>query len=171
MDDNLSNERSESGPGRILCVIRYPVGGIRTYIRYNYPRLIEAGYRFTFVGPDDESFRRFAADVRDWEGVEFVPAPVRNRHRCRLRGVVRSLLRSGRFVLVHSQGVKAAVQVTLANLGLNVPHVITSHDVFRPIHAEGVKGWIQLRLLGWLLSRARVIVTVSGDARENHLQY
>ena len=171
MDDSLNHGRPESGPRRILCVSRCPVGGIRTYIRYNYPRLIEAGYRFTFVGPDDESFRRFADDVRDWEGVELVPAPVRSRHRCRLRGVVRTLLRSGRFVLVHSQGMKTAVQVTLANLGLNVPHVITSHDVFRPIHAEGVKGWIQLRLLGWLLSRARVIVTVSKDARDNHLQY
>ena len=171
MDDNLNHVRSESGPRRILCVIRWPVGGIRTYICYNYPRLIAAGYRFTFVGPDDESFRRFADDVRDWEGVEIVPAPVRKRHGCRLRGVVRSLLRSGRFVLVHSQGVKAAVQVTLANFGLNVPHVITSHDVFRPIHAKSVQGWIQLRLLGWLLSRARVIVTVSEDARDNHLQY
>ena len=109
--------------------------------------------------------------MRDWEGVEFVPAPVRNRHRCRLRGVVRSLLRSGRFVLVHSQGMKAAVQVTLANLGLNVPHVITSHDVFRPVHAEGLKGWMQLRLLGWLLSRAQAIVAVSEDVRNNHLQY
>ena len=72
-----------SGERRVLCVMRWPVGGIRTYINYNYPALAGAGYRFTFVGPEINEFRDFAQEPRDWDEVEFVGAPVEGT-RCRL---------------------------------------------------------------------------------------
>ena len=37
MDDILNHVRFEPVPRRILCVIRWPVGGFRTYIRYKLP--------------------------------------------------------------------------------------------------------------------------------------
>ena len=61
---------------RVLTVMRRPVGGIRTYIGYNYPPLIEDGNRFTFVGPARRSQALFeelsvlhqdnAPSVRHW---------------------------------------------------------------------------------------------------------
>src|SRR5947207_5725556 len=102
---------------RLLSVVRWPLGGIRTYLLYHCPLLQDAGFRFTFVGPAHSSFHNFRDEVADWEGVEFVEAPMRGRE-CSLRPVVRKLLRTGRFNLVHSHGLGAAAQVALANLGL-----------------------------------------------------
>ncbi len=48
---------------RVLVAVRWPVGGIRTHILYNYPAAAARGYRFTFVGPADETFETFSASV------------------------------------------------------------------------------------------------------------
>jgi glycosyltransferase involved in cell wall biosynthesis len=155
---------------RILAVVRWPVGGIRTHILYDYPYLLEAGYRFTFVGPDDDSFSDFAGAVASWPDVEFVRAPVHNR-RCRLRSTVRPLLRSGRFALVHSHGMTAGVQVALASLSYRTPHVMTMHDVFRPVHRSSWLDRSRLWVASRLLARADAVIAVSEDVRENLLEY
>jgi glycosyltransferase involved in cell wall biosynthesis len=154
----------------VLAVARWPVGGIRTYVLYNYPTLAAAGYRFTFLGPADASFRALHDELRGWPEIEFVEAPLRGR-RCRLRSTVRRQLRTGRFALVHSHGLTAGAQVVLANLGVGVPHVVTSHDVFLPRHAAGLLGRLKVWALGRLLRRADVVVNVSEDARQNLLQH
>jgi glycosyltransferase involved in cell wall biosynthesis len=163
-----------SGPAlptrRVLAVVRWPLGGIRTYLLYHCPLLQEAGFRFTFVGPAHSSFHAFRDEVADWEGVEFAEAPMRGRE-CSLRGVVRKLLRTGRYDLVHSHGLGAAAQVALANLGLGTPHVISSHDVFRKDQFPGLLGRLRLGVLGWLLAQADAIVSVSEDAQANLVEY
>jgi len=159
-----------SGERRILCVMRCVVGGIRTYIHYNYPTLAEAGFRFTFVGPEGQSFETFSDELRGWEEPEFVGVPVDGK-RFRLCSTVRRLLRTGRFTLIHSQGINTGIQAVLANAGLRIPHVMTSHDVFRPVHAQGFWGPPKLWLLGWILSQIDTIVTVGEEARRNHLEY
>src|SRR5712692_6027683 len=58
--------------GRVLVVVRWPVGGIRTHILYNYPTLARAGYRFTFVGPADGSLRTLQDSLADLGGLECV---------------------------------------------------------------------------------------------------
>lgn len=155
---------------RVLTVVRWPLGGIRTYLLYNYPILAGAGYRFTLVGPADEPFRTLCREMQTWEGAEFVESPVAGP-RCKLRSTVRRLLRERRFDLIHSQGLTAGVEAVLANLGCRVPHVITSHDVIRPDQFVGVRGWLKRRVLGRILGRAHALVAVSHDACQNHLQY
>lgn len=155
---------------RVLVVARWPVGGIRTHLLSNYSALREEGFRFTFVGPDDESLPRLKAAFGDLDGAGFVGAPVENR-RCRLWPVVRGLLREGRFGLLHSHGVTAAVHAALANLGIGVPHVATLHE---PLRGNQFPGWIG-RLKRWTLARALAqadaILTVSDDARTNLLDH
>jgi glycosyltransferase involved in cell wall biosynthesis len=146
------------------------VGGIRTYVRYNYPSLREAGWRFTFVGPGDESFRAFAQELRDWDQAEFVEAPVCGK-RCRLTGTVRDQLCTSRFYLMHSHGLTAAAQAVWASRGLRVPHIATAHDVFRPEQTAGVRGWAKLWLLGRLLRRLDVLIACGADVRANLLDY
>jgi glycosyltransferase involved in cell wall biosynthesis len=150
--------------------MRWPVGGIRTYVLYNYPALLEAGYSFTFVGPADGSFRALAGELRAWKETEFVEAPVRKKG-CRLWQPVREQLKSGRFALLHSHGLTAAAHAAWANRGLAVPHVVTSHDVFRPDQAAGFLRRAKIWVLGRLLRRADAIVSVTHDAQENLLQY
>ena len=162
-------DRQHRNERRVLAVIRWPVGGIRSYLLYTYPHLLEAGYRFSFVVPAD-SFRAFAEDIQDWPETEIVEAPVRGR-KCHLRSTIRRLLRERRFSLIHSHGLTAAIHCALANLGLGVPHIITSHDVIRVNQFPGILGRVKRAVIGRLLSLADRLVTVSQDAHANHLYY
>jgi glycosyltransferase involved in cell wall biosynthesis len=156
---------------RILCVIRWPVGGIRTYLLYNFSRLADVGYRFTFLGPDDDSFTQFAKEVEDWPGVEFARASIRGRS-CQIWPEIRRLLKTSRFDLIHSQGLTATVSAAISNWGrYRVPHVATSHDVIHPEQFDGWVGRSKLWLIGWILSHVDVLITVSKDTRLNHLKW
>ena len=159
----MTSPAGRAGYRRMLTVLRWPVGGIRTYLIDNYRALSDAGYHFTFVGPADETFRRFRNDLRDWPNVESVEAPIVGRN-CRLRSTVRELLRTRRFCVVHSQGLTAGASVVLANRGLHVPHIITSHDVIRSDQFPGPIGHLKRWALAQLLRRATALVAVSHDA-------
>jgi len=150
--------------------MRWPVGGIRTYILYHYRPLLEYGYRFTFVGPDDETFQQFADSFRAWEGVEFVGATLKKQS-CQLRQVVRGLLRRRHFDLILSQGFTAAIQTVLGAFGTGVPHAITSHDVILPGRYPGRIGRLKLRLLGHIFSRSHAVISLSEDAQDNLREY
>jgi glycosyltransferase involved in cell wall biosynthesis len=163
-------EYPSSARRRALVVIRWPLGGIRTYVLYLYPHLLRAGYRFTFVGPADASFRSFCAELRDWPDVEFIEAPQHGR-RCRLRPTVRQALRQRRHDLIHSHGFTAAADAVLGNLGIGVPHVVTSHDVFRADQVAGLRGVFKRWLLGLVLARTDCVVSVSRDAQDNLVRY
>src|SRR6516164_4664649 len=77
---------------RVLVAVRWPVGGIRTHILYNYPSLAELGYRFTFVVPADDTLGTFADSLAGLGRVACVGVPV-NKKRCDLWREVRRQLR------------------------------------------------------------------------------
>lgn len=178
-------------PRRVLAVVRHPVGGIRTHLLYTYPFLAEQGYRFTFVLPAIEETRGFRSEVESWPGTEVIEAPVVGvRHpQCMFIPAVRRLLRQRRFDLIHSQGIRAATQVVVANFGIGVPHVATSQDMVRredfyaaesrpwslvraPRYLlNGLSGRLKLATVSMLLSRLDALVTVTNDARQNHLDF
>ena len=149
---------------RVLAVVRWPVGGIRTHIAYTYPALAEAGYRFTFVLPEDGSRGAFEQSLTHLPGCEFVEAP-------RLGTAVRRLLRGRRFGLIHSHGVTAAVHATVGGMGFGVPHLTTVHDVFRADQFGGSAGWAKRQLLARVLRRVGAIASVTRDVQENLLEY
>jgi glycosyltransferase involved in cell wall biosynthesis len=169
--ESAEAQRAESiHRANVLVAVRWPVGGIRTHILYNYPSLAELGYRFTFVVPADDTLGTFADSLAGLGRVACVGVPV-NKKRCDLWREVRRQLRTGGFDLVHSHGITAAVHTSLANFGLNYPHVATLHDVFRPCHFAGVSGSVKRPVLSWLLSRAHGLVAVSNDVRQNLFSY
>jgi glycosyltransferase involved in cell wall biosynthesis len=157
-------------PRRVLVVVRWPVGGIRTHILYNYSDPVFDDYQFTFVGPDDQTFDTFAASLRHLDGAEYVGVPVRGE-KCRLWPAVRRLLRTGRFGLLHCHGVTAGAHGALANFGLGVPHLTTVHDVFRPTQFPGFRGRLKRWLLGRVLRRASTLISVTTDVRANLIEY
>jgi glycosyltransferase involved in cell wall biosynthesis len=154
----------------ILVAVRWPVGGIRTHILYNYPILAESGYLFTFIAPADETFDTFADSLTSLGRADCIGVPVRKKH-CGIWREVRRQLRTGRFDMVHSHGVTAAVHTSIANLGLNYPHVATLHDVFRPCHFASVGGSVKRVALSFLLNQAQTLVAVSEDVRQNLFDY
>lgn len=161
---------SASNPRRVLVALRWPVGGIRTHVLYNYPAAAERGYRFTFVGPDDASFNTFAAGLRDLPDCEFVGARVRGSS-CHLMPAVSRLLRARRFDLLHSHGLTAAFHVVLANVGHGLSHVATVHDPLRADQFAGLRGRGKRWLMGRMLRCLDAAVCVSADIRANLLEY
>lgn len=156
---------------RVLCAVRWPLGGIRSYLLYNYPFLLEKGFNFTFVGPADDSFRSFQKEILNWRGVEFEEVPVGKERSCRLWLAVRRQLRTGRFALVHSQGFTAAFHCLIAGIGIRVPQVVTVHDVIRSAYFGGLSGPVKSRVFSGVLSRADAIISVSEDVKQNILEY
>ncbi len=155
---------------RVLVAVRWPVGGIRTHVLYNYPTLARRGYLFTFVGPGDETLNTFRQSLSGIANTEFMGVAVKGK-RCALWREVRRQLRTGRYNGVHSHGLTAAVHAATANIGLNYPHVATLHDVFRPCHFDGLLGPIKRRTLSYLLNQVHTIISVSEDVRRNLLEY
>jgi glycosyltransferase involved in cell wall biosynthesis len=156
--------------GRVLVVVRWPLGGIRTHILYNAPTLHDRGYRFTFVGPDDAAFDTFAATFSPFPGVAFVRVPVRGPA-CPLWRSVRCELRTGRYQMLHAHGLIAAVHGVAGCLGMDIPHLATLHDVFRPCHFTGWRGTLKRWFLGQVLRRLTAIISVGADVQVNLLEY
>jgi glycosyltransferase involved in cell wall biosynthesis len=155
---------------RVLVAVRWPVGGIRTHILYNYPTAAEHGYRFTFVGPQDETFERFAASVACLPDSEFVGVPV-GPPRCRMWPRLRRLLGTRRFSFLHSHGLTAACHGALAALGTGVPHLATVHDVLRPDQFPGLRGRLKRWLMGRMLRRVDEFILPGHDVHANLLDY
>jgi len=152
---------------RVLAVIRHPVGGIRTYLKYTYGSLDRKRYRFTIVTVEDEEGRLVEGDLSGFEVQVF-----RAQGRWRFAAMVRDIFLlcwNKKVDIIHSHGLTAGVLAVIGNVFVSLSHIITLHGVFMGGEFSGKFGGVTRRLLGWLLSRADVIHCVSEDARINLL--
>ena len=154
----------------ILTVAKYPLGGIRTYLKYTYGHLDPEKYRFTMVAmrrsqesdliPGDLS--RFEVDLRETDAASENKGILRS---------TRDVLRHSHVDLIHSQGLTSGIIAILANWRARLPHVITHHDVFRSDQFAGLQGHFKRHLTSILLARADVVVCVTEDARRNFTEF
>lgn len=153
----------------ILTVAKYPLGGIRTYLKYTYGHFNPAKYRFTIVATRFPESSLIPQDLSDFE-VELGECDEASGNRG-LLGSTREALRRSPVDLIHSQGLTAGLVAILANWRLRRPHVITHHDVFRRDQFRGAQGWLGRHLIAIVLSRADLIVCVTEDARANFREF
>ncbi|MBZ5538266.1 MAG: glycosyltransferase family 4 protein [Acidobacteriia bacterium] len=155
---------------KILTVIRHPVGGIRTYLKYTYGHLDEQKYEFTILTVGGDEGRLILKDLEKF-GVNLIEVEARRP----LVGMIwrMFLMMRGRrhWDLIHSQGYTAAAVVVLAGVFSRICHVVTPHEVLRQDQFDGLLGPIKRKILGFLLSRADVIQSVSHDAQQNLVEY
>lgn len=151
-----------------LVVIRHPVGGIRTFIKYVYGRFDPAGYRFTFVMPASGQGDLLRNDLSNFT-MDTV-AVDRARPEKAIFGGVRRILNGGHPIdLIHSHGFTAGLLTSVASIGHRIPHILTPHDVIRPRQFAGPTGALKKPAYGVLLRRIDVIQCVGEDARANLL--
>ena len=62
--DSVKNDKGKRRR-RILLVVRWPVGGIRTFMRYVYSRFDPLKYKFTIVAPEVEELRTLLKDLSE----------------------------------------------------------------------------------------------------------
>jgi glycosyltransferase involved in cell wall biosynthesis len=151
-------------PIRILNVVRFPIGGIRSYLRYTYARLDPRKFGTTILTVNRPEANLLPGAMAPM-AVELVTIPEKHAF-VRLIAGVRLALRDGRFDLVHSQGTTAAIASDF-NIRRRVPHVITLHETFMPDQFSGAVGAIKRRMVERALRRSNAIIAVTDDARDN----
>ncbi len=153
---------------RLLVVIRHPIGGITSYLRYTYTHLDSSKYRVTVLTPDDEHIETLRASFSNTLDVHVVTG---KRVLVSLACTIAKAIWSRRFDLIHSQGATAGLFVAAANLITPVPHIITFHETFDTTMLKRKLQHLQLKIMSFLLSRVDALNFVSRDAKNNFLEY
>ncbi|HQZ37453.1 MAG TPA: glycosyltransferase family 4 protein [Vicinamibacterales bacterium] len=156
-------------PVRILNVVRFPIGGIRSYLRYTYSQLDTEAYSSTVLTIDLPEARLLQTGMAPL-AVDLVTVPVRQATRG-LAVAAHGLVRTRQFGLVHSQGTTAALVSAPSARLYGVPHIVTLHETFRADQFSGLLGEAKRRILAQVFSRVHGVITVSRDARQNLLQH
>lgn len=147
----------------ILIVVRWPVGGIRTYIRYIYSFDWFENCSIKLITPQNELVTYFS-DVFSGSDFEYIESGES------AKGLVLSVLsqlKKYKPDLVHSHGLTAALLVApLAKL-FRVKHIVTTHDVFLDRHFQGVKGKLKRWIIGQWLRMVDIINPCGHDTADN----
>lgn len=147
-----------SKPRRVLVVVRWPLGGIRTYMRYVYSHL-GPEWRVTILAADIQESAALREDAIAL-GAELVLAPATPAGF--FASVVRQLMRLHPHV-IQSQGFISAITVCLANLPFRKPHVLTVHGVIEDRLLHGCRGKIKRMITNQAIRSVDVIYAVSED--------
>lgn len=152
----------------ILLVIRWPVGGIRTFIRYVYGRFDHSIYKFSIIAPNLEDMKVLIDDLSGMD-VSYIPFN-ENISSINLYWLISKTIFFGKFDLVHSHGFISGVYSALPARLSRVKHIMTSHDILLPKQFLGLKGSIRKKTLSIFLPMIDVIHSVSHDAYQNLIE-
>ncbi len=152
----------------VLVIVRWPVGGIRTYLRYVYNKFDVNKYHFTVIAPNIEEFNILMDDLSNINA--HCIAVSDDRYFSKYFHIVYSELNSGRYDIVHSHGFTSGLIAAWLARYFHVPHIMTSHDIFRREQFKGLSGFFKKSSLSILLPFIDVIQAVSNDAKENILE-
>lgn len=163
---------SHQRPLNILVPVRYPLGGIRTYLKYTYGKFDRHSYRF-FLASQDVKWLQIVKDDLPGHQVTIVASQCQNESLAMVVAVWKSL-KNHEIDLIHSQGYTAGIITCLLNLFFGKPHVVTLHHVFRANQFSD-SFWdtlprIKRFLIETILKTTSCIQPVSYDAKENLLE-
>lgn len=154
---------------KILIVVRWPVGGIRTFMRYVFRQFNPEHYHLTILVPGIPEVNVLAKDL---EGLDVTVIRLSERPSfLELFLAVTRQLMCGKYDLVHSQGYISGMCSALPSYLLRTPHVLTSHDMLSNEHFKGLSGALKRVALGVTLSLTTKLHSVSNDARKNITQF
>ncbi|TAA46797.1 glycosyltransferase family 4 protein [Corallincola spongiicola] len=151
----------------VLLIVRWPISGIRNYLRYVYQTDDFADYHFTIVAPDLD-FSRYFGDYLPQHQFTF---RVAENSTFGLLKETRSALAESDFDLVHSHGFTSVVAAVLPAKLAGKKHLLTVHDVFQPgqfCHWYApLKKWALTRLF----RQTDKLLTVSDDCEQNLYEF
>lgn len=157
--DNSDSE--ERGKLKILIVCSWPLGGIRTFLKYNYRYFPKDQFDISVLANPTIEKASVEADLNA-EGIPVVwSEPWLGRNVLFAR--VAALLRRSKFDCIHSQGFIAAFHVAVVNYFFRIPHVLTIHGILEPKYFQGWTGPIKRIILRLGLSNVTVFHAVSQD--------
>lgn len=153
----------------ILSVIRNPVGGIRTFIRYVYTNFNKANYHFTLLAPDLPELHVLLNDLKCFK-IDFISIKKNPSDSYFFLSVSKAIL-GRKFDLVHSHGFASGLCSVLPSILAKTPHVMTSHDILQQNQFSAIKGFLKKKVLSLLFPMINVIHAVSHDSRANLIEF
>ena len=158
----------------VLLVVRWPVGGIRTFMRYVYQNFDPGKWRFTIIAPEVNEMHVLLDDLAE-QDISLIPLKDTPSGGASgfwaMTRAVSSQLAEKRFHLVHSHGFTSGMCAAIPALARRVPHMMTSHDVINESQFAGAKGALKKRAMALMLALIDKIQSVSHDAQDNLISY
>lgn len=154
----------------MLLVARWPVGGIRTFIRYVFNNIDNSIFDITIVAPPcDGELKLLLEDLSEPEVslITFENEPSNWEY---LYKVTKTIL-TGSYDIIYSQGLISGLSSVIPALITQTPHLLTLHDMFLEPQFAGIKGIGKKIFLCMMLPAIACIHTVSNDARENLMEF
>jgi len=150
---------------RILFVIRWPVGGIRTFMRYVYRNFNPLRYSYTILAPELPELKILLNDLQKYN-LSYVPIEKKPSIFTFFRTVIKTIF-SHKIDIIHSQGmISGACSIPCAILK-RVPLLLTLHDMFLDKQFSGLKGCFTKLAITAFLPLVNTIHFVSQDAQDN----
>ncbi|HPR73401.1 MAG TPA: glycosyltransferase family 4 protein [Bacteroidales bacterium] len=154
---------------RILLIIRWPVGGIRTFLRYVLRNFESSIYKFTIIAPEGNELRALLEDLFDLD-IEYVYVKENPSSLEFFFSIFRNIFHN-RYDLIYSQGFTSGLNAILPAKLRCTPIMLTSHDVFLEEQFSGIIGTLKKICLCIIFPMFDLIHSVSYDAQENLLQF
>lgn len=150
---------SEDSVANILVVARWPLGGIRTYMRYVFQHF-PPNYKLTILAASTQEDFAIARDARAYKArIRVFPT---QSIRAFTKRVFQELLRDD-YDVVLSQGFTSAVSVHIANLAFRIPHILTIHGIIETRYLSGRFAFFRRFFFGKVLEGTSVLHGVSND--------
>jgi glycosyltransferase involved in cell wall biosynthesis len=171
-DSQLMSRTSDCGKVQsvsILLVVRHPVGGIRTFLRYVFRWFPPQKYHLALIAPQCTELDQLRLDLEAYS-LTVIPIERHTAFPAFLRTVTKSII-TNRFDLVYSHGFTSGLASALGSLATRTPHLTTCHDVFTDGQFVGVTGELTKLALTASFAMANCVHCVTHDARDNLLSY
>src|SRR5579863_490697 len=151
---------------KVLLVVRWPVGGIRTHLKYVYPLLAQklGGMHLTLLGPRMSEMEVLKHDLASLE-IRFIE--LQSCTNVTLAQAVDQEIARGAVDLVHSHGFTAACCAVIPAKVRRVPHLATIHDILQKSQFLGPRGIARRLGFRLLLNMVDVVHAVGDEAGEN----
>jgi glycosyltransferase involved in cell wall biosynthesis len=151
---------------RILAVARWPLGGIRTYMRYTYKYLPKDRFKITIFASRTGEEEALREDAKEMGARLIVADPIKGKDRLFLKLFL--FLLKEKFDIIQSHGFISAAHVYLANWFFRLPHILTIHGIIEEkFLGKGFKSALKRRFLEKVINNVDVLYGVSHDILEN----
>lgn len=150
---------------KVLVVVRWPVGGIRTYLDYVYKTILTKGYECKFVIVDETETNFITTNLKSY-GAECSVLKSNQSNFYYAKQVYKQLKKDSYDVL-HCHGFTSCIISLFPARIKGVPVILTSHDVLLKSQFVGQKGYLKRLALSLIFNRCSVIQSVSQDAKDN----
>lgn len=144
---------------KLLIVVRWPLGGIRTYMKYVFSNFPE-NYEITIIASSTHENEALKHDAIKYNANLMITEKKGAKYL--IYSLIRELI-CGRYDAILSQGFISSIIAYIANIFTSIPHICTIHGVVEDRYIVGRLSYLKSFLLSSIISKITIINAVSED--------